>query len=353
VLNDLYSSLQIYKFIATKIEHTHTNNRYHMKPIYLLTGLLAWTTLVVTSCSAPRMAQQASVNDDVYNSTARAVEYQKPSRTQAQQYLDEDTSYTEEDYGTSDPYADMDYSSRINRFYYGGPFRSYYDPYFDGFYGYNPYYSGFSLGMGFGGGFGGGFGYGGWGGSFMGGYWGPYSGFGSFYNPYWGYGGWPYGGGFYGGGYFGGGYYGGGYGGSRGNVAYGGRPSRGRENGVGYTRTNSGFGTSGATRTSNGNVISGRSRSERYGVGRGVTTGNPNRGATLDARTRVNSGVGRPTRSGEVTPNRSTRPPERYNAPTRSERPTYSAPSNYGGGGRSSGGGGGGASRPSRGGGRG
>jgi hypothetical protein len=323
-----------------------------MKPIYLLTGLLAWTTLVVTSCSAPRMAQQASIDDDVYNSTARAVEYQKPARTQAQQYLDEDTSYTaEDDYGTSDPYADMNYSSRINRFYYGGPFRSYYDPYFDGFYGYNPYYSGFSLGIGFGYGFGG---WGGWGSPFMGGYWGPYSSFG--YSPFWGYSSWPYGGyygGYYGGGYLGG-YYGGGYlVGNRGNVSYGGRPSRGRENGASYTGGGAGFGMgAGATRTINGNVVNGRSRSERYGAGRGVSGVNPNRGATLDARTRTNNGVGRPTRSGEVTPTRSTRPPERYNAPTRSERPTYSAPSNYGGGGRSMGGGGG-ASRPSRGGGRG
>ena len=316
-----------------------------MKPIYLLTGLLAWTTLVVSSCSTPQIAQRTITDDDVYGSTARAVEYQQPSRSEAAQYLDRDSSYTDNDnYGVNDPYYDMDYYSRINRFYYGSPFRSYYDPYFDGFYGYNgysPYYSGLSLGLGFG--------YG-WGSPYMGGFWGPYSSFG-YYNPYWGYSSWPYGGylgGGYYGGYLGGGYYGGGLVvGNRGNASYGGRPARGRENGVGYAPgAFSGFGGGGATRTSNGVVVSGRRTSDMS---------NPNRGATLDARTRTNNMGGRPVRSSEGNMGRPST--ERYNPPTRSERPSYTPPPSNNGGGRSSGGfgggGGGGASRPTRGGGRG
>jgi hypothetical protein len=320
-----------------------------MKPIYLLTGLLAWTTLVVSSCSTPQLAQHSSNNDDVYGSTARAVEYQKPARSEAAQYLDQDSTYTEDDYGLSDPYYDMDYYSRINRFYYGSPFRSYYDPYFDGgYYGYNsfsPYYSGFSFGLGFG------YGYG-FGSSYMGGFWGPYSTFGGYYSPYWGYTGWPYGGymggGYYGGGYLGSGYLGNGYlVGTRGNVNYGGRPSRGRENGVGYAPGGTtGFGMGGATRTVNGNVVSGRRTSNMY---------NPNRGASLDARTRTSTMGARPSRSSEGSMGRPST--ERYNAPTRSERPSYTPSTSNGGGMRSTGGGassgGGGASRPSRGGGRG
>lgn len=315
-----------------------------MKPIYLLTGLLAWTTLVVSSCSTPQMAQHTSINDDVYNSTAKAVEYKKPVRSEADQYLDQDSSYTKDgDYGLNDPYYDMDYYSRINRFYYGSPFRSYYDPFFDGYYGYNnfyPYYSGFSLGLGFG--------YG-WGSSYMGGFWGPYSTFGGYYSPYWGYTGWPYGGymgGGYYGGYLGGGYLGNGYVvGTRGNVTYGGRPSRGRENGRGYSSgATTSFGMGGATRTNNGVVVSGRRGSDMY---------NPNRGATLDARTRTSTMGGRPTRSSEGNTGRPST--ERYNAPTRSSQaqPSYTPSSSSNGGGmRSSGGGGGGASSSSRGGGR-
>jgi len=64
---------------------------------------------------------------------------------------------------------------------------------------------------------------------------------------------------------------------------------------------------------------------------------------------------GRPARSSEGNMSRPST--ERYNAPTRSERPSYTPPPSYNGGGRSSSGGsmcgGGGASRPTRGGGRG
>jgi len=289
------------------------------------------------------MAQQVNIQDDVYNSTATAVAYQRPVPSAAARYQD---SISTSDYGSSDPDYDMDYYSRINRFYYGGPFRSYYDPYFDpyygGFYGagfYSPFYSGFGLGFNYG-----------WGGNF----WGPYS-YGGMFSPFWGYRAWPYGGfmggGFMGGGYFGGGYFGGGYLVNNGNVTTGGRPARGRENGASYTN-------GGATRISNGSAI--RRTTSGGGIvagGRSNRTGtyNPNRGATLNTRP-TNSGgaVGRPARtsSGREINQRSTRPTrtESY----RPSRPTYSTPPS-GGGSRSSGGmgGGGGASRPSRGGGRG
>ena len=49
-----------------------------MKPNHLFTSLLAVTALLVTSCSAPKLAQNAAEQDDVYNTTAQAKEY-KPS----------------------------------------------------------------------------------------------------------------------------------------------------------------------------------------------------------------------------------------------------------------------------------
>ena len=313
-----------------------------MKPIYLLTGLLACTSLVVTSCSTPKMAQRVNIQDDVYNSTTTAVAYERPAPSAAARYQD---SISNNNYGSSDPDYDMDYYARINRFYYGGPFRSYYDPffdpYYDGFYGYNyfsPYYSGLSFGLGFN--------YG-WAGS----YWGPYS-YGGFYSPFWGYRVWPYGGylggGYYGGGYLGGGYYGGGYLVGNSNVTRGGRPTRGRENGINYnnggsTRISNGVGARG---TSGAGVVMG-GRSDRTG------TYNPNRGAAIGARPGRSNEVGAPTRSNRPTNQRPTRT-ESY-TPERSSRPTYTPPANTGGS-RSSGGsmgGGGGSARPSRAGGRG
>jgi hypothetical protein len=317
-----------------------------MKPIYLFTGLLAWTSLVVTSCSTPQMAQSVNIQDDVYNTTATAVAYERPAPSAAARYQD---SISTNNYGSSDPNYDMDYYSRINRFYYGSPFRSYYDPffdpYFDGFYGYNafsPYYSGLSFGLGFNYGWGGGF-------------WGPYS-YGGLYSPFWGYRTWPYGGymggGYYGGGFLGGGYYGGGYLVGNGRVSAGGRPTRGSENGIGYrnggSRINNAAGSRG--NTGGGVVLGGRSA--------GAGSYNPNRGAAIGARPGRDNQVGAPTRSQRPTSQRPTsqRPTrtEGY-TPQRSSRPTYTPPANNGGS-RSSGGsmgGGGGSSRPARAGGRG
>jgi len=144
-----------------------------MKPIRLLTPILVAAAVVISSCSAPRLAQQGSGNDDVYNSVAKAQEYVQPQPGQSSQYSD---SY-DDNYGSSDPNYDMDYSSRINRFYYGSPYRNYYDPYYGDYYGYNgfyPYSSSWSLGFG-------------WGfGNYYNSIWNPYYGFGGWgYSPHW------------------------------------------------------------------------------------------------------------------------------------------------------------------------
>ncbi len=123
-----------------------------MKPIRLFTSLLAAGTVALASCSVPRLAHENNGTDDVYNSVAQAQEYVQPAPKQSAQY--KDTSSYDDDYGTSDPYYDMDYSSRINRFYYGSPFRGYYDPFYYDYYGYNsfsPWYApGFSMSFGWG-----------------------------------------------------------------------------------------------------------------------------------------------------------------------------------------------------------
>ena len=262
-----------------------------MKPNHLFTSLLAVTAIVVTSCSTPRVAQTGAANDDVYNSTAQAKVF-VPAPVRAVQPTTE--QYQEDDYyGTSDPYYDMDYSSRINRFAYGSAWRSYYDPYF---YGYNDFY----------GGFGGGFG---WGSLYS-----PFYGYNNWGFNNWGFNNWGYGnyygggylGGYYGGGFLGGGYYGGGgyYTGRTTNVPdYKARPYLGRENGVGTNRGNMARST---TRRSdvNGNPISERSRPERY--------------STSDRATNL------PSRSSDRSSTPQSRPARTETAPTRT--PSYSPP---------------------------
>ena len=286
--------------------------------------MLAAVAVLVASCSAPRMAQQNTINDDVYNSVAQAQEYVQPAPSEASKY-NNDAEYDE--YGSSDPYYDMDYSSRINRFYYGSPFRGYFDPFYYDAYGFNSIYGyGFNnFSPWFGSRFNMGFGWG----------WGNY-GWGAFspyyaWNPYFGggfLGGGFYGGGFYGGGFYGGGFYGGGFANNlRGTTNYGPRPDRGRENGMGRT---------GAVRSTNGVISNSGSRSDRY---------NPNRGAPINTDTR--------SRSNRSSDTYRPRPETRSNTQT---RPSYNPPASSrsdGGSMRSSGGaGGGGGSRSQRGGGR-
>lgn len=314
-----------------------------MKPKHLFTSLLGVTALLVASCSTPKLAQNSAIDDDVYGTVAKAKEYKQADPVQPTQA--DNSAYT-----TSDPYYDMDYASRIDRFYYGSPYRNYYDPYYNyygynSWYGYGPYY-GYSLG---------GYfnniyynwynpySYYGWGNPYYGSWWGPYS---------------YYGGGYWGGGYWGGGYWGGGYYAGRGsynNPNYGARPSRGSENGVGRASGRGNYYGGGVSsgipsRANNGNgngTTVTRSRAEMY---------NPATNGTTTRPSGTSSTYDRPTRGGSTTDSR----PTRSEAPSRPQ-PTYnpppqqsSPPPSSGGGGRSgggsSGGGGGGGGRPTRGG---
>ncbi|WP_316753390.1 hypothetical protein [Pedobacter gandavensis] len=297
-----------------------------MKPRHLFTSMLALTTVVVASCSAPRYAQQGAQEDDVYNSNAKAQIYTPQPRVVASQdqYYDSNDEY----YGTSDPYYDMDYSSRINRFSYASPWRSYYDPYFDGGFGYGGGFGnyGFSLGLSFGSA---------WGNPWYGG--GYYPGWGSGFYPGWG-------GGFYPG--WGGGFYPG-YPGWGGGIIVGSnrfnnapRPSRSPGDRMSYGG-NTIRGNSGNTRSDrNGNVISRGSRSDAY---------LPNRTQGNTPRPAGQSRIGREYNNQQQQTRPSTR--ESYR-PQPQNTPTYSAPTRGGdGGSRSSGGGGGGGGgRSSRGG---
>jgi len=274
-----------------------------MKPIRLFTSLLAAGTVALASCSAPRLAQENNSADDVYNSVAQAKVYTPPAPKQSAQY--KDTSDYDDEYGLSDPYYDMDYSSRINRFYYGSPFRSYYDPFYYDYYGYNsfsPWYGpGLSISFGWG-----------WGSPFYNSYLNsPYYGWG-IYSPYYAWSPYSYYGG-YGGGLYGG-YYGGGYGGRvnvlPGTTTYGPRPDRTGN------RANSGI------------VPTDRSRTDRY---------NPSRSNTEMRNAGGRSA--RPVREAGRETRESYRPPTRSNT---TERPSYSPPptrsdppssSNSGGGG--------------------
>ena len=279
-----------------------------MKPINLFTSMLALTTIVVTSCSAPRMAQQTNSDDDVYNTTATAKVY-TPAPVVAPSQAQEET-YNEDDYyGTSDPYYDQDYTSRINRFYYASPWRTYYDPYF-----YNGWYGDFG--------------------------WGSYAGMGWGYmnSPFWGYNGWGlglgwgfnnwgwnsyYGGGLYGGGFYGGGLYGGGYYTGRTTIVpdYRSRPRVGRENGVGYDSRYSSPRSSAVRTDANGNEIPGRSRSDRYNPNANAPTRSERGSATRPARaqpTRPQPQQQRPTRTESARPSRTESRPT-YTPPARTE----------------------------------
>lgn len=309
-----------------------------MKPIHLFTSMLGMATIVVSSCSAPKYAQQSTVADDVYNTTAQAREYTPQPVVQNV----ESQSNTKNDYyGTNDPYYDMTYSSRINRFYYGSPWRNYYDPYFD-YYGMNAYP---------------------WYGSA--GSWGRY--YSPFYDP-WYYGsswGWNYGYGspwgynnygwnsYYGGGFLGGGYYGGGFYTGRTTIVpdYNARPSRGSSSGYRpATRSIGSVGTIVPNRGDRGQVYTpGSNRTSTVGTPRGSSSssGNTNNGSngTMSRPTRTSTPAPAPSRETYTPPSR----PERsYSPPPSSSSSPSSSPSS---GGSSSGGSSGGG-RPTRGGGR-
>lgn len=322
---------------------------------------------LVASCSTSKLAATKPA-DDVYNSVAKAREVEvvlPPQNQQGQQYQAQGQDEYDEYYGTSNPYYDMDYSSRINRFYNGYSFQGYYDPYFDNYYYGSSYGPSNYLGIGLG--WGNGYGLG-WGGGYYGGGWGYgsiwnnpfyYGNYGYGWNNPWGWNSWgpnSYydrygwgGGGYYGGGWgIGGGYYGGGV---YTNRNYRPRPGSDDRGVPRYGGTNG------------GNV----GRPSRSGIANqnGGISYAPNNNAGRPVRNQANGGYtqnqgtqsGRPTRNENYTPqqgNQSNRPTrnETYTPqqPTRTEsRPSYSPPpSNGGGGGSYGGGGGGGGSRPSR-----
>ena len=299
-----------------------------MKPNQLITTLLAATALFVASCSTPKMAQNNAIQDDVYNTTARAKEYIAP-------IIVENTStenVNDPNYRQSDPYYDMDYSSRIDRFYYGNPNRAYYDPYYNYYgynsygynsFGYNPYrynsfYNPYNNGFGLNGYFGSYYNnwnnpYNNWsyyGTPYYNNFWGPYS----YYNPY------SYGNGYYGGGY-GGGYYPGGVT-VRNNENYRPRPSRGGENG--NVRGEGNIYTPGSSRSNNGDANTSnapRTRAEMYNPTNNGTNRPTQSNGTSSTPTRSNNGSdGRPTRGNDNPPVRPTRSNDTQS------RPTYTPP---------------------------
>ncbi len=300
-----------------------------MRVNHFFTSTLAATALLVASCSTQRMAQNNSA-DDVYNTTAQARVYKYSPPVQTAQI---DTSRTDPSYRPSDESYDMDYASRIDRFYYGSPNRVYFDDYYN-VYGYNSWYNPYDFSLGFN--YGWGFNrwnnpytyWGYYGSPYYWNTWGPYS----YYNPWFG----GFGGGYWGGGYWGGGYWGGGWGGSTivRNDNYRPRPSRM---------------SSGTSRPSTGRYVG----SDRGNVGDGMgrprpQSYNPATNGTVSRPDRTsNSGgnSGRPSRTSES--GRPSSPPQResYTPPSRPTPP----PASSGSSGSSSGGG----SRPTRGGGRG
>lgn len=301
-----------------------------MRVNQFFTTALAATTLLVASCSTQKMAQNNSA-DDVYNTTAQARVYKYAPPVQTAQI---DTSRYDPNYKASNPEYDMDYASRIDRFYYGSPNRVYFDDYYN-FYGYNSWYNPYdwSLGFHYGWGFNRWFNpYSSWafyGSPYYWNTWGPYS----YYNPW--FGGW--GGGFG----WGGGYWGGGWGG---NVIVRNDNYRPRPNRIGDGTTTRPTGRFNGTVPSRGNAnvgVGGRpTRAENYNPATNGTTSRP-------ANT---SGSARPTRTTESRP----APTRESNAPS---RPSYTPPPSNSGssssGSGSSSSGSSGSSRPTRGGGRG
>lgn len=303
--------------------------------------MLVAATIVVASCSAPKLAQQAQIQDDVYVTKAVAKEY---TVREPQEVATQEPQYNDDYYGLNNPYYDMNYSTRINRFYYNSPWRGYYNDFYDYSYNQNynlPFYNSLIIRPYF---------YSGWGNSYyynnpFYGY-SPYYGLNSYgYQPYWG--GGYYGGGYYaGGGYYGGGYYGGGVGVIANNPNYGSRPERGRDNGISYDPSlnnpmNRPTGSSPVTGRPDRSTLPGYSQPANTNFGR------PSRTSTtpIDTNPTQNAPTTRPTRSNDQPTRPSYTPP-----PSNSRSSSNGGSSTSSGGGRSSGGGS--DTRPTRGGGR-
>lgn len=315
-----------------------------MKPNHLFVSLLGLTSLLVTSCSTSKLAQNTVIEDDVYNSTAQAKVY-KPAENVQQTAINNDN-----DYRQSDPYYDMDYSSRIDRFYYGNPSRSYFDPYYN-FYGYNNFYGFNNFYNPFG------YYYGGLSGYYNNWYNNPFYAWGyygmPYYNNFWGpysYGGF-LGGGIGGGGLWNGGYYGAGVivGRNTRNPNYGPRPTRGSENGIARANGSSYYGGNNASTRANANTNGTnptvtRTRAEMYNPTGNTSSSRPSPTSSSGGNTRTSSSEARPTRSNDAP----SRPQPTYSPPVQQSAP----PASSSGGSRSEGSSSSGGGRPTRGGGK-
>lgn len=110
---------------------------------------IAASAFMLYSCSTTQLASQAD-SDDVYNTTATARVIQPrvaPAQTADDIATSDDRTYrTDEQLYGGGNYTDRDYednyrygyASRINRFYYNSPWRTYYDYYGSNYY---PWYS--------------------------------------------------------------------------------------------------------------------------------------------------------------------------------------------------------------------
>ncbi len=307
-----------------------------MRTNHLFTSTLAATVLLFASCATQQLAS-STTDDDVYNTTAQARVYKYSPPAQVAQL---DTNRYNTDYARSNPNYDMDYSSRIDRFYYGNS-RPYFDDYYN-FYGYNSWYNPYHVSLGFGMNWG----YNRW---YTFDRWNPY--YGQYYGNGWG----PYsyydrfGGGYYGGGYYGNGYGNGYYGGTnvivRNNENYGPRPTRTDESRSG--RYNGGVAPS---RGNVNNTDIGRpTRVEGYNP---TTNGTVSRPTTTQSANPTGSRPSRATQTappstGETTPARPTYTPPPTTSNTPPPTNTGSSSSGSSSGGSSSG------SRPTRSGGNG
>jgi hypothetical protein len=124
----------------------------------LTIGLASVAVLFLGACSTSKLAQSDNNNDDVYNTVARAKEQPKYEEKESSYRTDEQL-YGGNNYSDEYDAYEGEYASRLNRFYYNTPWRSYYDswysyrydPLFDNYYGYNNFYRpGFSINVGWG-----------------------------------------------------------------------------------------------------------------------------------------------------------------------------------------------------------
>ena len=280
----------------------------------ILRGIFFFSAIALSSCSTQNKMSSVAVDDDVYNTKAKAGDapvYAVRQNTYRQDN-NNDSQYIDDDYGYYDSY-----SARLNRFYNNSQFlSSYYDDLYYG--GCTPYYSGNSLGFGLGFGLG----YGNYGGGYFG--YNPYTYYG--YNPYWGYSNY--------------GYYGS-------TIGYGASPYWGTYSYYNVARTynnprpyrGSGLpGVGGITSVSNnrsGTMVSYGNNNSYFPV-RGNNNVSSGRATNSTNGNNGNSGYARPVRTTEAAPRPVYQPqsqPQTQSAPASSSGSSSSGSSSSGGGG--------------------